>query len=96
MYDYKFRQDELRLRKPNRTLRRVGLTGAGIAIIGGTLLTLVQLFPGSNDRQALQGADSDVIPLTLPPRSGTERDPQETPPAPEPAAEQAAGAFQAS
>jgi murein DD-endopeptidase MepM/ murein hydrolase activator NlpD len=84
MYDYKFRQDELHFRKPRRRLGRLALAGASLAIIGGVVLALVQLLPEPDDQAPLPGADSDVIPLTLPPSSGVEQDSQTIPPGPAP------------
>lgn len=69
MYDYKFRHDDLTFRKPKRRFRKLFLRGVGFLLIAGLVYAATQLdLPWTTSEQS-EGAESDVIPLTLPPHS---------------------------
>jgi murein DD-endopeptidase MepM/ murein hydrolase activator NlpD len=69
MYDYKFRQDELSFNKRRRRGGKLVASGAGLLLIGGIVYALSQLALDWNSSETDKGADSDVIPLSLPPHS---------------------------
>jgi len=72
MYDYKFRQNDLSVNKPKRTLNRKVLGISGLAVAAASVYGIVQLnFPWQAQTDVPE-TDSDIIPLALPPHAEPE------------------------
>lgn len=72
MHDYKFRQSDLSLSKPKRNLQRTVLGVSGLAVAAASVYAIVQLGFSWQAQTNAPEADSDIIPLALPPHSGPE------------------------
>lgn len=74
MYDYKFRQTDGASRRPRRPLRKTLIQVAGALSVTVALLALAYLaFQRPAPEQRSQ-ADSNIVPLALPPQRNLPRD----------------------
>lgn len=72
MYDYKFRQNDISVNRPKRTLVRKVLGISGLAVAAASVYGIVQLdFPWQAQTDVPE-TDSDIIPLALPPHAEPE------------------------
>jgi hypothetical protein len=79
MYDYKFRHDDFALGKPKRHgLRRLLVRTAALVIAGAAFYGAFQLETFWTPSKEDGGAQSDIIPLALPPQSASPQDAQPT------------------
>jgi murein DD-endopeptidase MepM/ murein hydrolase activator NlpD len=74
MYDYKFRQRDLTFDKPRRPLRRVFIRVVGLGLAAAAIFTALQFDLPWHAAPSVKGSESDIIPLSLPPRRATPED----------------------
>ena len=67
MYDYKFRQSDISLRKRRRTWHKALILAIGIALVAGVLYGIIQLGLPWQVGSKAPASDPDIILLPLPP-----------------------------
>jgi hypothetical protein len=72
MYDYKFRQSDLSVKKPKRTPRRRVLGIFGLAVAAASIYGIVQLDLPGQAQPDVPETGADIIPLALPPHAEPE------------------------